>query len=171
MEVGRGPRETANPNRHRRIAIAIAGLTIAGGVLFYFQFFSQNNKLEPTINKPALLWAGSEGYVEGATCAGCHRDIWETYRHTGMGRSFTRPRRETMVEDFTKVNAFFHEASDRHYRMYEKEGRYYQRHHQLGFDGRETNVVEKEIHFVLGSGNHARTYLHRTPEGRIFELP
>jgi predicted CXXCH cytochrome family protein len=75
------------------------------------------------------------------------------------------------VEDFTKANTFYHTASDRHYTMYQKDGRYYQRRHQIGFDGRETNVLEKEIHFVLGSGNHARTYLHRTSEGRIVELP
>ncbi len=55
--------------------------------------------------------------------------------------------------------------------MYEKGGRYYQRRHQIGFDGGETNVVEKEIHFVIGSGNHARSYLHRTSEGKIVELP
>jgi hypothetical protein len=54
--------------------------------------------------------------------------------------------------------------------MYEKDGKYYQR--RLGWvSTAETNVVKKEIHFVLGSGNHARTFLHRTPEGRIFELP
>jgi predicted CXXCH cytochrome family protein len=173
MEAGPGTRETATHRRHRRIVIALACLTIvAGGALFYFQFPAQNNKLQPRINNPTLQWAGSDaGYVEAATCTGCHREIWETYRHTGMGRSFARPRPEAMVEDFTKANTFFHEASDRHYRMYARDGRYYQRRHQVGFDGREINVVEKEIHFVLGSGNHARTYLNRTPEGRIFELP
>jgi predicted CXXCH cytochrome family protein len=107
--------------------------------------------------------------VDAAICAGCHRGIRETYRRTGMGRSFARVR--TTVEDFTKANTFYHPASDRHYTMYEKDGKYYQRRHQIGFDGKETNVLEKEIHFVLGSGNHARTYLHRTSEGRIVELP
>ena len=54
--------------------------------------------------------------------------------------------------------------------MYEQAGRYYQRRYQIGPDGRERNVV-KEIHFVLGSGNHARTYLHRTPGGQLLQLP
>ncbi len=38
-------------------------------------------------------------YVESATCASCHRDIWETYRKTGMGRSFShfRPSVERFV--------------------------------------------------------------------------
>jgi predicted CXXCH cytochrome family protein len=73
-----------------------------------------------------------------------------------------------MVEDFTKPIQFYHKASDQHFTVYERDGKYYQRRHQVGFDGSETNVVEKQVDFVVGSGNHARTYLHRTPEGRIF---
>jgi predicted CXXCH cytochrome family protein len=121
---------------------------------------------------PALSIAGADaGYVDAATCKGCHSEIWKTYQLTGMGRSFARPTKETLQADFANKNTFYHEASDRHYRMSEREGKYFQRRHQIGFDGRQTNVVEKEIHFVVGSGNHARTFLHRTPEGRIFELP
>ena len=33
------------------------------------------------------------------------------------------------------------------------------------------NVDEKRIDLVVGSGNHARTYLHRTSEGKLTELP
>ena len=123
-------------------------------------------------SKAVLLPAGSDaGYVDAAACAGCHREIWDTYQRSGMGRSWMRPQPETLTEGFAQPVKFYHQASDRHYTIYEKDGRYYQRRHQMGFDGRETNVVEKEIHLVVGSGNHARTFLHRTPEGRIFELP
>ena len=76
-----------------------------------------------------------------------------------------------MGAEFNSNNTFYHPASDRYYTMLSKEGKYYQRRHQKGFDGKEDNVVEKEIHYVAGSGNHARTYLHRTPEGRLVELP
>ncbi len=111
------------------------------------------------------------GYVDSAACAGCHRRIYETYRQTAMGRSFYRMRPETVVEDFTGNNAYYHQASGRHYTMYKRAGRYYQRRHQIGPGGREWNIVEKEIHFVLGSGNHARTYIHRTASGQLLQLP
>jgi predicted CXXCH cytochrome family protein len=75
------------------------------------------------------------------------------------------------VFDAVKTNTFYHQASDRHYTIQGRDGTYYQRRHQTGFDGREINVVEKQIHFVVGSGNHARTFLHRTPQGKITELP
>jgi predicted CXXCH cytochrome family protein len=55
--------------------------------------------------------------------------------------------------------------------MFEREGRFFQRRYQIGFDGKETNNVEKEIHYVVGSGNHARTYLSRTNRNTLVELP
>ena len=35
----------------------------------------------------------------------------------------------------------------------------------------EINVVEKSIDLAIGSGNHAVTFLSRTPQGRLLELP
>ena len=76
-----------------------------------------------------------------------------------------------MTEDFSRNNTYRHEASDQYFTMYQRGGRFYQRRHQMGRDGRETNVVEMEIDFVLGSGNHARTYLHQREDGQLVELP
>ena len=59
----------------------------------------------------------------------------------------------------------------RYYTMTERDGKFYQRRHQIGFDGKETNIVEEQADFVIGSGNHARSYLHRAPEGKLVELP
>ncbi len=103
-------------------------------------------------------------------CAGCHASVWETYRRTGMGRSFYRPAPEVMREDWDRRNTYYHRASDRHYTMRRAEGRYFIRRHQAA-GGRETNAVEKEIHYVMGSGNHARGYLHRDAGGRLLLLP
>jgi predicted CXXCH cytochrome family protein len=111
------------------------------------------------------------GYVDPKVCAGCHASIWETYRRTGMARSFYRPSPESAVEDFTNKNAYYHRPSDTYFTMIQRDGRYFQRQHQIGFDGAETNVVEKSIDFVLGSGNHSRTYLHRTATNTLVELP
>ncbi len=109
------------------------------------------------------------GYADPAACAACHKQIAESYRQTGMGRSFYRPRAENTIEDYTRT--YSHIASNQHFRMYQRDGRYYQRRHQILPDGSETNVLEKEIHYILGSGNHSRTYLHRTPGGQLVELP
>jgi predicted CXXCH cytochrome family protein len=115
-------------------------------------------------NKPA-------GYVEPGACAPCHRQLYETYRRTGMGRSFYRPLPENTIEDYSRNNTYYHEASNQHFTMFRRGDRFFQRRHQIGADGGENNVVETEIHFIMGSGNHVRTYLPRTSNGRLLELP
>jgi predicted CXXCH cytochrome family protein len=111
------------------------------------------------------------GYVGPEACAGCHRDIWQTYRRTGMARSFYRPSPTNTVEDYTKTNTFYHKASDSYFSMLRRDGKYYQRRHQIDFAGKQVNVVEKQIDFIMGSGNHVRAYLHRTGRNTLVELP
>ena len=66
---------------------------------------------------------------------------------------------------------FFHQASNRWYTLYQREGAAYLRRHQVGPDGAESNVIEARVDYVLGSGNHARGLLHRAPDGRLIQLP
>ena len=88
-----------------------------------------------------------------------------------MGRSFHRVNASDRLNTFAARNTLYNKASDRHYSMIEKEGKLYEQRHQLGFDQKETNFEEMQIDYVIGSGNHSRTYLHRTPEGKLLELP
>jgi predicted CXXCH cytochrome family protein len=81
------------------------------------------------------------------------------------------PRPGNTVEDYKTHNTLYHRASGLSYTMLERDGKWYQRRHQSGFAGKETNIVETQVDFVVGSGNHARTYLHRTAEGKLVELP
>ena len=110
-------------------------------------------------------------YVDPAICAGCHQDIAKSYQLTGMGRSFYRPTTGNTIEDYKGRNAVHNEPSGLSYTMVERDGKFYQRRSEVGFDGQETNVVEEQIDYVIGSGNHTRSYLHRGPDGRLIELP
>jgi len=110
-------------------------------------------------------------YVDARVCAACHRQIAEDYRKTGMGRSFFRPAAANSIEDYSTNNRFDHALSGTHYAMIRRDGQYYQRRWQDGFDGKEANVEELKVDYVLGSGNHARSYLHRTAAGALIELP
>jgi Flp pilus assembly protein TadD len=85
-----------------------------------------------------------------------------------MGRSFARVRPEN-VPEFGKT--FHNQASDSYFAMIERDGKYYQRRWQIGFDGKETDIDEKQVDFVVGSGNHSRTYLHRTNQNALQVLP
>jgi tetratricopeptide (TPR) repeat protein len=89
-----------------------------------------------------------------------------------MGRSFSAVRAgQTGSKTPPDPISLYHAASDRYYTMFERGGKLYQRRHQIGVDGKETNVLELEAHYVVGSGNHARTFLHRNADGRLMQMP
>ena len=121
-----------------------------------------------------VLLTGSVAWSQTSNsnaCSGCHREIWESYRRTGMGRSFYLPAPQRMVEDFTRNNTYYHPPSESWFGMLQRDGKYFQRRWQIDSSGKQIHVMEKQIDYVLGSGNHARTYLHRTPANTLIELP
>lgn len=118
-----------------------------------------------------LSVAASSDYVDSGLCAGCHQKIAEDYAKTGMGRSFFRPAAQNQLEDYSKAADVFHADSDTHFAMLSRNGQLLQRRWQTGPGGAEINVEEMKIDYVMGSGNHARSYLHRTARGTLIELP
>jgi predicted CXXCH cytochrome family protein len=52
-----------------------------------------------------------------------------------------------------------------------KDGKLYQRRWQVDSRGKEINSEEVTVDYVMGSGNHAKSYLHRTEGGMLIELP
>ena len=89
-------------------------------------------------------------YIDARTCATCHQKIDAAYRQTGMGRSLFKPAPANTVEDYRNRHEFEHAASSTHYSMSVRDGSYYQRRWQIGFDGKETNVEEMKIDLVIG---------------------
>jgi hypothetical protein len=136
---------------------------------------AKSNWLITVLFAAALAWGrpapDNSDYVDSALCAACHQKLADTYRLTGMGHSMYRMNSSTRLEDFQTRHTLEHKASGRVYEMIERGGRFFQRRYETGFDGKLENVDEKQIDFVVGSGNHARTYLHRTVQGQLIELP
>ena len=131
--------------------------------------------LIPVLGLCAALYVGAQAppeiaeYAPPQTCAGCHRSIWETYRLNGMGRSYSRPTAENTLANWK--GPYYHAPSASYFTMLKRGGQFFQRLHQLDANGRQTNVMEKQVDYVLGSGNHARTYLHKTARNTLIELP
>src|SRR5262249_20131116 len=95
--------------------------------------------LVPIFMLSAALYTGAQSLPDGtgnkpseyaapATCAGCHRTIWETYRLTGMGRSFGRPTIENTLANWT--GSYYHAPSGSYFTMLRRGGRFFQRRHQ-----------------------------------------
>jgi hypothetical protein len=88
-----------------------------------------------------------------------------------MAHAFHRPKASDSVESPASSRQFYHAASRTYYSMTEHKGKYYQRRWQRGFDGKPENIEELQIDYVMGSGNHVRTYLHREQDDTLIELP
>lgn len=110
-------------------------------------------------------------YADPAKCALCHSAISATYEKTGMGRAFHRVGGKKGVGDPVPGKPYHHAASDSYFAMLQRDGELFQRRWQIGPDGKETNVDEKRVDYILGSGNHSRTYLHLTAQDTLQQLP
>jgi len=115
--------------------------------------------------------APDQRYADSATCVSCHAAEASGYARTGMAHAFSRPDAENTVGVPTRDRQFYHAASETYYELTKHEGKSYQRRWQNGFDTKPENVEELSIDYVMGSGNHARTYLHRERDGTLIELP
>lgn len=123
--------------------------------------------------KPAAGPAASRRYAPADSCAACHAGIAATFARTGMGRAFTAFDPARTTADFRRNNRFYHAASERFYTMrLSSDGKSaFMRRHQRAFDGREENVVELAIDYILGSGHNAQSFLHRTARNELVQLP
>jgi tetratricopeptide (TPR) repeat protein len=113
----------------------------------------------------------TEGYAPPEVCRQCHAAIAESYRSVAMSRSFSRPDPGTVIEDYERANTLHHEASRYSYEMRREGGRFFQRRFERGAAGRRERVFDREVTFIVGSGRHARTYLHLDANGELTQLP
>ena len=124
----------------------------------------------PSRAAPPATPVSSDGYVDPEVCTQCHRKIAQSYRTTGMGRSFSLPGATPLRAKFNGASVY-NQPSDMHYVLFERNGKLFERRFQIGYRGQQTNIVDEQIDYVIGSGNHAQTFLHRDAEGRLIELP
>ncbi len=103
-------------------------------------------------------------YVDAAKCAICHADSARNYSKTGMARSFYAPDAASVPNP----KPYYHPASDTWFQIVAKDGGWVQRWWQ---EGQQNHSGESKIDYVMGSGNHVRTYLHRTARGTVTMLP
>jgi tetratricopeptide (TPR) repeat protein len=158
MNFGHGGFQTPM-KRYSVVAVSLLGTIVAAGFISYL-----SHRKKPT---PPVVRA----YADPKSCAECHSAEAAKYSTTGMAHAFYRPEAKTTVDISAKDRQFFHSASATYYTMTEHGGRYFQRRWQQGPDGKPDNVEELQIDYIMGSGNHVRTYLHREQDGTLIELP
>ena len=116
----------------------------------------------------ALFLAGAaNGYTGSAACGQCHQAIAESYKNTAMARSFRAVQPGIRLPEFDG-RAFLHQASRQTFTPVTEAGRYLVSRQQStsGFQ-----PFRMAVDYILGSGDHARSYLHKAPDNALLELP
>src|SRR5579871_2838121 len=76
-----------------------------------------HSMVRPTLHAILLAFllrtaAGAADDAPPGVCAGCHRQIVQTWRQTGMGRSLYKPAPSNTIEDYRNRHEFLHSLSD-----------------------------------------------------------
>ena len=155
------------------LAVALVVILAAWAILVLRTAPQEDTTTRPDLRMPlgyAITEGAAPGYLPDSACATCHTDLFASYQHVGMAKSFARPRPDVFIEDFD-AEPFFHAASQRYYEMRRRGDRIFFKRYQHDSDGQPINVFEREVDWILGSGNKTRSYLYQTASGEIFQLP
>jgi len=112
----------------------------------------------------SLVWSAAAAGAIGESCLPCHRAKVESYRTTGMARSFA-PVPDTGIPGFAATATLRHAPSNSEFTMSRAGGRF------MIERGGGGHRLAKQVHYMLGSGNHARSFVHRTPRDRLLAMP
>src|SRR5258708_5284674 len=97
-------------------------------------------------------------------CEQCHPQIAARYRHVSMSETFGRVDARSSIEDVREAE-FFHETKKQFYRVTRRNGHVFQERYEKDEKGGPVRAFELEATHIVGSGRHARTYLHQSENG------
>ena len=97
-------------------------------------------------------------YVGDEPCRQCHVSQYESFKRTGMGRSMSRPGVDKLGISGKPVTLRI-ERDGRVYSVYVRNGKMFHRESQLDSNLKPLFTQTHEVAYVVGSGDHGRSYL------------
>ncbi len=108
-------------------------------------------------------------YVGKEVCMSCHADVWKTFQHTGMGRSFGKATRKKSSAIFGEHIVIYDSVGKFHYKpFWEKDTL-----KVLEFRLKDKDTIHKlifPVHYIIGSGQHTNSHLYQV-NGYLFQVP
>jgi len=125
-----------------------------------------SHPLPPLAESPLLNTVAGAAYVGSQACVECHSDEHETYSRTPHSLALA-----DIELDAEPLDAEFqHESSGRVYRNYRQDGQLRHRESIRTSDGQQLVLGDYPVRYVIGSGNHSRSYLVEI-DGFLVESP
>jgi predicted CXXCH cytochrome family protein len=92
------------------------------------------------------------------------------FAKTGMARSFRSVSEGASPAGLRSLN-LDHRQSGEHFTALRRDGQFYVRRTAIGSGALNENSFEARVDYVIGSGDRATNYLHRTKDDQLVELP
>ncbi|MCX7729405.1 MAG: tetratricopeptide repeat protein, partial [Bacteroidia bacterium] len=132
----------------------------------------KNNDPKKTDPKPLanvyLNHSDSARYVGKQTCMLCHQNIYNTFIHTGMGKSLRWAVKGNSAAYFKSAH-FYDSYSDFHYTATLLHDSIYIKEYRL--DKKDTVfLMLKKIDYIVGSGQHTNSHLYNI-NGYLYQAP
>ena len=139
-----------NPN-HLRCAVSI-GIWILSLTALLWAALSGRHvasvKAAQTSDKPT-----SSDYVGSETCSACHRDIYDTYKKTSMGRSMAEITPALLAA--MQLPATYDDAKlNRHFSVYAQDGNLYQSEFETDASGKDVFRDIHQLKWKIGAGEN-----------------
>ncbi len=111
---------------------------------------------------PGVAYAGSRA------CAVCHRDIYDRYVKTDMGRSMSRPAHPSHLEKGPET--IFNQKLNRYFQVFREGSEIYQSEYELDSSGNEVFRNAQKIEYVVGAGANGFSHIVRRGD-YLFQAP
>ncbi len=108
-------------------------------------------------------------YVGMATCQSCHKNIHDSYIHTGMGLSFDKATKEKSSAMYGKHQVVYDKHNDFYYKPFFKDSTLYIKEYRLE-NGDTTHKRTEKISYIIGSGQHTNSHLIDI-NGYLYQAP
>jgi tetratricopeptide (TPR) repeat protein len=118
---------------------------------------------EASVGIAFLAWLLAPGLIAAPACEQCHAEVVRLYRTSGMSRTFARAQARDEA-----AGRLSHVLSQQDFEVSVTGGRIAQKRWPSEAPGR---IFERVATWAIGSGNHARSFLHAEPNGTLTQLP
>ncbi len=129
------------------------------------------NALGQTAERAITLPQGANNdYVGSPVCAGCHAEVYRSYRETDMGRSMALASETSQLEKVPASVDVRNQRLNRNFAVLSRDGAIYQSEYELDPSGAEVFRNTQKLAYVMGSGANAFSYVVQRGE-YLFEAP
>jgi hypothetical protein len=109
-------------------------------------------------------------YVGSRACAVCHKDVYDRYLKTDMGRSMAVPGDPSQLKNPETPVTIFSEKLNRHFRVFREGKDLYQSEYELDSNGKDVFRNTQKIEYVIGAGANGFSYVVRRGD-YLFQAP